>query len=71
MATLASLRKVRGLSVAKVAEHMGVAERTVYSWERGERVPSLYDLYRLMAYYQTDILISEIPSLIPKKEQDQ
>lgn len=71
MATLASLRKVRGLSVAKVAEHMGVAERTVYSWERGERVPSLYDLYRLLAYYQTDILISEIPSLIPKKEQDQ
>lgn len=71
MVTLASLRKVRGLSVSQVAEYMGVAERTVYSWERGERVPSIYDLYRLLGYYQTDILISEIPSLISKKDQDQ
>lgn len=66
MATLASLRKVRGLSVSQVAEHMGVTERTIYSWERGERIPSIYDLYRLMSYYKTDALISEIPSLIPK-----
>lgn len=71
MATLASLRKIRGLSVSQVAEHMGVSERTIYSWERGERVPSIYDLYKLMAYYQTDILISEIPSLIPKKDKEQ
>ncbi len=70
MATLASLRKVRGLSVSQVAEHMGVAERTVYSWERGERALSTYDLYRLMAYYQTDILISEIPSLTPTKDKN-
>ena len=71
MATLASLRKVRGLSVAEVAEHMGVAERTIYSWERGERTLSIVDLYKLLTYYQTDILISEIPSLIPKKERGQ
>lgn len=70
MATLASLRKIRGLSVSQVAEHMGVAERTVYSWERGERALSAYDLYRLMAYYQTDILISEIPSLTPTKDKN-
>lgn len=69
MATLASLRKARGLSVDHVAEHMGVAKRTIYSWERGERAISAYDLYKLLAHYQADILISEIPSLTPKKDQ--
>ncbi|MGE6415316.1 helix-turn-helix domain-containing protein [Planococcus kocurii] len=67
MVSLAVLRKVRGLSVKQVAEHMGVAGRTIYSWERGEREISIQNLYKLLSYYQVDMLISEIPSLIPKK----
>lgn len=40
-------RKAHGLTVADLAQAVGVRENTVYRWERGERVPSIPTLEQL------------------------
>lgn len=69
MNTLAGLRKLRKLSAPQVAEHMGVTRRTIYAWEKGEVVISIYDLVKIMALYEADAPISQIPTLIPRKDK--
>lgn len=41
MHTLQELRESKGLSKAKLARKLGVTDRTIYAWERGEPVKPL------------------------------
>ena len=50
-ATLKSKRKEIGLSVTKVATALYVDERSVYAWERGERLPSVNTMLILSTLY--------------------
>ena len=50
-ATLKSKRKENGLSVTKVATALYVDERSVYAWERGERLPSVNTMLILSTLY--------------------
>lgn len=44
---LATLRKKRGMSQAKLAEAVGVEQPTIQRWESGKRLPDLDSLHRL------------------------
>lgn len=68
MTTLKHFRKFRRLSASTVAEHMGVTDRTIYLWEGGERAISARDLEKLMAFYQVDLPISQISSILSNKK---
>ena len=50
-ATLKSKRKENGLSVTKVATALYVDERSVYAWEKGERLPSVNTMLILSTLY--------------------
>lgn len=41
MHTLQQLRESNGLSKAKLARRLGVTDRTIYAWEKGEPVKPL------------------------------
>ena len=68
---LQSIRKKKKLTIRELAELIGKTERTIGSWEREERKPSLSDI-RVMC----DILgitideISDISQYTPKKKKD-
>lgn len=49
--TLTTLRKSQGLTQAKLAEVLGISDKTYSKWETGENEPDLSSLYRLAQYY--------------------
>ena len=64
-------RKKQGLTQDKLAEMLGVTNKAVSKWERGESVPDLYVLKQLADFYGTsiDTLISD-PMAKPKISKD-
>lgn len=56
MLTLRSLRQQKGLSIMEVAEKVGVQRQTVYQWERGETLPTLWKLVLLESIYGDDLI---------------
>lgn len=53
---------------AQVAKHMKVSTRTIYLWETGQSPISAESLYKLLSFYNVDMPISSIRTLIPKNE---
>ena len=52
---IADMRRVRGLTQNRVAEHMGVTPQAVSKWERGLACPDLVFLDDLAALLGTNI----------------
>lgn len=52
---LKTLRKEKGLTQEQLAEHMGVARRTVSRWETGSNMPDLDILMELSDFYGVDL----------------
>ena len=52
---LRELRKEKKLTQEQLAEHFGVAARTVSRWENGNNMPDLSILVELADYYNVDI----------------
>jgi len=48
-------RNLAGMSLAETAKHMGVSEKTISRWEKGENDPSLDNLKRLANLYGVSI----------------
>ena len=55
---LKELRKEKGITQEQVAEHFGVAGRTVSRWETGSNMPDLSLLIDIATFY--DVEVSEI-----------
>lgn len=51
-------RNLAAMSLAETAKHMGVSEKTISRWEKGENDPSLDNLKRLANLY--DVSIDEL-----------
>lgn len=51
------LRTEKGLSIRELADLAGVNRATVSRWERGQRVPSVDDFWRLMDALGADTAI--------------
>ena len=51
-----TLRKEKGLTQEQLAEHFGVARRTVSRWETGSNMPDLDILMELADFYEVDLL---------------
>ena len=65
---LKSVRERRGLSVREVQNYFGfAAPQAVYSWERGETLPSVDNLYALSFLYDTSMM----EMLVPWEVKDQ
>lgn len=54
-AFLKTLRKEKGLTQEKLAEHFNVSDRTVSRWETGSNMPDLSLLVELADFYDVDI----------------
>ena len=52
---LRTLRKEKGLTQEKLAEQMGVTNRSVSRWETGSNLPDLAVLIDLAAFYDVDL----------------
>ena len=52
---LQELRKEKGLTQEQLAEHVGVARRTVSRWETGSNMPDLDILIELSDFYAVDL----------------
>ena len=52
---LQTLRKEQGLTQEQLAEHIGVARRTVSRWETGANLPDLDVLVELSDFYAVDL----------------
>ena len=52
---LQELRKEKGLTQEQLAEHVGVARRTVSRWETGSNMPDLDILIELSDFYDVDL----------------
>ena len=52
---LQELRKERGLTQEQLAEHVGVARRTISRWETGSNMPDLDILIELSDFYDVDL----------------
>lgn len=50
-----TLRKEKGLTQEQLAEHFGVARRTVSRWETGSNMPDLDILMELADFYEVDL----------------
>ena len=52
---LQELRKEKGLTQEQLAEHVGVARRTISRWETGSNLPDLDILIELSDFYNVDL----------------
>ena len=52
---LQELRKEKGLTQEQLAEHIGVARRTISRWETGSNMPDLDILIELSDFYAVDL----------------
>ncbi|HJO93536.1 MAG TPA: helix-turn-helix domain-containing protein [Victivallales bacterium] len=52
------IRKAKGISVNRFAEHLGVSTRTVYNWENGKSNPGKTDLMAIA--HLLDVKLSDI-----------
>ena len=52
---LQELRKEKGLTQEQLAEHVGVARRTISRWETGSNMPDLDILIELSDFYDVDL----------------
>ena len=52
---LQELRKEKGLTQEQLAEHVGVARRTISRWETGSNMPDLDILIELSDFYAVDL----------------
>ena len=52
---LQELRKEKGLTQEQLAEHVGVARRTISRWETGSNMPDLDILIELSDFYNVDL----------------
>ena len=52
---LQELRKEKGLTQEQLAEHVGVARRTISRWETGSSMPDLDILLELSDFYDVDL----------------
>ena len=59
---LRELRKDEGLSQTKLAEHLGVTQRKISYWERGDVDPDMYSLCKISDFFEVsvDYLIGKI-----------
>ena len=57
-ANIASYRKARGLTQAKLAEQLNYSDKAVSKWERGESVPDVLTLVQLAR--QFDITVNDL-----------
>lgn len=62
MNRLCEFRMIAGLSIAELAEKMGVHPNTVYSWETEKSHPQHYQIQRLAMLFECD---TDILELIP------
>ena len=56
------LRKDEGISQADLAEKLGVTQRRISYWERGDVEPDMYSLWKISDYFEVsvDYLIGKI-----------
>lgn len=56
---LKELRTEKGLSAKKLALQIGVSDSIIIKWEKGQRTPSIDNLYSLAVYFgvSADFLI--------------
>ena len=59
---LATIRKIRGMSIGQISELSEIKLRTLFAYERGDRVPSAMTLSRWAAALGCQIMI------MPKQE---
>ena len=59
---LRELRKDDGLSQTKLAEKLGVTQRKIPYWERGDVDPDMYSLWKISDFFEVsvDYLIGKI-----------
>ena len=59
---LRELRKDDGLSQTKLAEKLGVTQRKISDWERGDVDPDMYSLWKISDFFEVsvDYLIGKI-----------
>ena len=65
-AMIAELRKQHGMTQLELAEKMGVTDKAVSKWERGESVPDVLTLVQLAEVF--DVTVDELlrdPNEIP------
>lgn len=62
MNRLCEFRMIAGLSIAELAEKMGVHPHTIYSWETEKSHPQHYQIQRLAMLFECD---TDILELIP------
>lgn len=52
---LCRLRIEKGVSVIELSQFLGLSERAIYKWQRGETLPSIDNLLALSLYLGTPI----------------
>lgn len=79
---LYKLRTDKGITQAKLADHLNVTRQTVSKWETGETIPSTDNLKRLSTFYnvpleylvltseQSDKTMTQVDQLIPNQVQE-
>jgi len=56
---LKELREEKGISINKLSKEIGVDHSSIVRWEKGERIPSIDNLYLLAKFFNvsSDYLI--------------
>ncbi|WP_427110664.1 helix-turn-helix domain-containing protein [Lysinibacillus xylanilyticus] len=63
------MHKESSYTKQQVADYINVSTRTIYLWKTGKSPIRAASLYKLLTFYNVDMPISSIRTLIPQFEE--